>query len=164
MAKKSIVLFSGGWESTLCLQHSMNHHSGTIPVFFNYGQQFFQQELAAATGIAAMLRAPIALEKLPALVTSGAVFSGRNLRMLLHVVDHYAPQVVYIGARAPSPMFDPYGDSNTSTLKAIGRACGVKVCTLPPLPKWMVKQLVHKELRSHVWSSENWNNLQKEKS
>lgn len=159
MAKKRIVvLFSGGWESTLCLLLAKKRNPTALiyAVYAEYGQPFLKEEFAAAQRIAEELKVGlISIEISIPQGTDSRVVSARNVRILLEAVDRYSPEEVYIGARAPCPFFDSFGDSNYSTLKSIGRSMGVRVRTLPPYPKSTIKAMVPAALHKFIYSTGN---------
>lgn len=158
MAKETVVvLLSGGWESTLCLLRAVARHGKcrVLPVHYRYGMAHEDAEFLAVSRICDALDITFAVHILPVDCTDQPVVSARNIRMLLDAVDQYAPQEVYVGARAPSPLFDVYGDSNRSTLRAVGKSMGVRVRTLAPLPKWLVRALVARPLHQFIYSTEN---------
>jgi 7-cyano-7-deazaguanine synthase len=54
---RSVVLFSGGMDSTVLLTQAVHAEEKPIAVSFDYGQRHGQRELAAAAEIAAHLDA-----------------------------------------------------------------------------------------------------------
>jgi 7-cyano-7-deazaguanine synthase len=52
---KSIVLLSGGLDSTICFREAVDSHETQLALFFDYGQIAIDKELEAASGIASRL-------------------------------------------------------------------------------------------------------------
>lgn len=147
----ALVLFSGGWESTLCLALALRAHGEECvrAVCIDYGQVYAFDELRATKAIVKAMTGGTRIlttlsTSLPSWHPGDVIIPGRNAH-LLRVALASTPGVtdVYFGSRAPARLFDKYGDSNYAWGTEMGRAFGVTMhmpCTLHP--KWLVKKRV----------------------
>jgi len=154
---KSIsVAFSGGWDSTLCAlvaRRDFPVHPITL-CYANYGQSFYEVEVAAAKSIARRLGCVFSEIEIPALSEKDGIFHRRNSSILYEILRRGA-DVIYLGSRNPTP-FDSYGDSNWFWGKAFAYAHDVDVrmpCT--GLPKTFIERCVSTRVPSSmIYSTE----------
>lgn len=157
-----IVMFSGGWESTLCALEAASsaHKRRVMLILYNYGQSYFGQEVCAASRIAQRLNLPLEVVNTTYLQkNSSGVVLRRNETLAIETTTRYPNcNRIWIGCRAPLPIFDRYGDSNKLWAIGMGRVLGVKICTPALLmPKFVVRLRVALSKRvpaELVWSSE----------
>lgn len=161
-----VVLFSGGWESTLCAikarEYAWNKSGCPLLLFYNYQQRYLREELTALAHIADTLQLRYRIvELVPGFFERrGKVVVGRN-EHFIRVSRRIAPnaQGVWFGCRAPSAMFDTYGDSNVDFAIGAGSSAGYSRvhCPAALMPKWLVRRRVKLAMTnadSVVFSSE----------
>jgi len=134
-ASDTAVLFSGGWDSLYC--YSVALRDGITPdlLFFDYGQEYVSEELAA---VSSMNLPRLVTNKLPDIASSKGIFDMRNLR-LLEFCQRAGYRRVYFGTRNLLPIFDKYKDSNWYWAKQQGRQLGIDI-RVPTtcLPKFFI--------------------------
>lgn len=154
----AVVLLSGGWDSTLCLLEALKRPRRVVPVFFDYGQPYAQQETDATTAIAHRLKIAVARVKLDSILRVGSMFVDRN-RLLIEATLGCGVSVsqVYFGCRNVLPVFDHYGDSNWWWALQLAKRLQLDIRTpCVALPKWLVKRrvLVSGVQTSEIFSTE----------
>lgn len=165
-----IVLLSGGWESALCLALASRECARTgaelFAVHFQYGQENAHLELSASRRLARRFTARLRILRARHLDTSAHVVEGRNRFFLTDAIAELRKLVgpalrldVWIGARAPLPLFDAYGDSNVvwarATVRELDRLAHPRLGAALH-PKWLVRARCAAlgVPRNEVWSSE----------
>jgi 7-cyano-7-deazaguanine synthase len=84
---KTLVLLSGGLDSTVILANLVKSHDECAAIGFNYGQGAADAELERADLIAAFYQVPFEVVALPVLPkTDDVVFAGRNLLFIAAAV------------------------------------------------------------------------------
>lgn len=158
MGTKTVVLMSGGYESTYCLLHAMRT-CRPLAVFFDYGQPYLEQEVAAVNRITDLLNVPVDGINLSHLPCRDGVFENRNAMFIEHAWLKHSPTDLWFGCRGPLPVFDRYGDSNWVFAKRMERTCSDMHIHTPAvmLPKWVIQRRVHDALgECLVYSSEGY--------
>lgn len=159
----TVVLLSGGWESTLCaFRATERYRIETIRlVFCFYGQSYRMNEFHAAKNIAHYLEWGLTVINVPDLKKDpgNPVVANRNETFIKAALDRYPDQVarIYLGSRGLLSVLDKYGDSNYQWGKRMARKYGVRVlmpCTL--MPKAVVQAAVRSRgiIDSSLFSSE----------
>ena len=160
--RTAIVLLSGGYESTACAIIAKRKHDRVHAYFYDYGQPYVKEELAAAKAIAKQLRLDrlhvICLDPIP---HKHGVFAVRNFRIIhdVQLKNRIRHCVYYFGCRAPLAMFDKYRDSNWQYARELATLFGITIRTpLIMWPKWLVKRLVNKHIDAAecIYSSEGF--------
>ena len=144
-SEMNVVLFSGGWESTLCAAIAVERH-GAKNVRLTcvlYGQRYWREERDATRRISEHLGdVPLWFIHHPPLLPlpDSRVVPNRNEQLLSAVLDatrkEYGvaePARVYIGTRGILRALDPYKDSNLQWAREMGKKYHVTVvapCTL----------------------------------
>lgn len=165
----SVVLFSGGWESTYCAARAVERHGpkSVVLVCILYGQSYWRQERDAAFAISAQLgHVPLRFYHHDALARASdtsRVVPDRNEKLLSAALHSVArdydtlPTRVYIGTRGLLRVLDPYKDSNLQWARQMSRKYGVRVlapCTLRT-KRWVRQQVLRRGIaESMVFSSE----------
>lgn len=123
MGKKysKVILFSGGWDSTLC---ALKHPEADL-LFINYGQIYFENEYNAAFSIADKLKKRLSYTEIPLKHD----IKNRNFFLILEAVRMGYDEVI-LGTRNVFPVFDKYKDSNWLSLYILSKLLRVKI-TMP---------------------------------
>lgn len=123
MGKKhsKVILFSGGWDSTLC---ALIHKDADL-LFVYYGQRYAKQEQITAELIANELNKKITW----ATKYLGHDAKDRNLNLIM-IAKNLGYDEVIVGIRNVLPIFDKYKDSNWWTLRKFGKQNNIKI-TMP---------------------------------
>lgn len=158
MTGRSVVMLSGGWESTLCLIRAHRERSDVVALFVEYGQSYVAEERRAAAKLAGLVDVPLITEVMSdAPRAARGVFPDRNLRLLQRAAS--LGSEVWFGCRGPLAAFDrTYRDSNAQWALKVARELGVTVrmpCLL--FPKWLVRHQVRSAsflMAEMVFSSE----------
>lgn len=157
-----VVMFSGGWDSTLCLIRAIKTGRTVCAVFVEYDQPYLEHERRAVARIAGRLRFELAVERIgEAVGLDGKVFERRNER-ILGIARRYVTDkrgTIWFGSRCPLPVFDEYGDSNWWWAKQRQRQLGVRVRAPATLwPKCAVRWYCERNgvRETDVFSTEGW--------
>ncbi len=133
------VLFSGGWDSAACV--IKYQHLNPDLIFFNYGQNYLNNELAAARDFALHFNLTLKVIDYPL----GHDFQRRNFHLITQA-QRLGYKTIIIGARNLIPLTDPYKDSNWWSLRCFGRLMGIRL--LNPMVG-RTKRYIVRFVRSH---------------
>lgn len=130
---RCVVLFSGGWDSTYCLELAARRkEEGITPLFFDCGQPYAEQEREAVldiTNYVQMRSRLVCVDIKPGLAMQpNGCFPARN-RILLSLAAVGRPRCIYFGSRNVLPIFDRYKDSNWWFARQMSRALEVPILT-----------------------------------
>ena len=156
---QAVVLFSGGWDSTLCLIEALDRYERVVPAFIDYGQPYLAEEQAATDAIAVRFGIidDLVEIKLPGITRIGGTFTNRNRTLLVAALSRVPAPVVYFGSRNLLPIFDKHKDSNWWWARKQARSLSRKVKTpCVGLPKWLIirRVLASGIKREEVFSTE----------
>lgn len=122
MGKKhsEVVLFSGGWDSTLC---ALKHPNAEL-LFVNYGQNYVDQELKTAQKIAEELNKKLIVVS----IYLGHDAKNRNFNLIM-IARGLGFDKIIVGVRNLFPAFDKYKDSNWWSIFKFGRDNNINIKT-----------------------------------
>lgn len=162
-----VVLFSGGWESTLCAVRATDEEEAderrwAVLAFFDYGQRFIVSERWAARRLALELSLPLRVIALPAsrFERAGPVVIDRNGIFFEEAARRFpCARTIWFGCRAPFALFDRFGDSNAQWARRKAADVGFHDVQMPALGrlKWSIRREVAERLpcaNALVFSSE----------
>lgn len=128
---KSCILFSGGWDSIAVALKIR----GIDLLFFNYGQTYYENELAACVKFSTPLSANLIVRDL---VLEHDI-ERRNFYFLMEA-KRLGYDCVYTGNRNIAPIFDKYKDSNFISIHLFAHLCNIKVKM--PIMGWGKRRIV----------------------
>lgn len=133
-----VVLFSSGWESTLCAcrarQRAKDPRRKVQLLFCDYGQSYVEQEFSAAVRITQALGLELCTTLFKDMPRHGRVVVGRNEAFFARARQLFPnADTIWFGCRAPSPLLDAYGDSNARFGFTTGARYGFKRVEMPAL-------------------------------
>lgn len=117
---KSCVLFSGGWDSAAA--YYKTKHLKPDLLFVNYGQNYYLQELQAASDFADHEHIILKLSVMPL----SHDISRRNYYLIMEAKRRGYNHII-TGNRNLIPLFDRYKDSNWFNLKLLSYLLDVKI-------------------------------------
>lgn len=132
---KSVLLFSGGWDSIAAYYASKSKNSLDL-LFVNYGQLYLDHELESARKFAHHVGKPLSVLDVPNMEHDN---ERRNF-LLLAEAKKLKYQKVVTGSRNLLPWFDRYRDSNYLYLKIQAHLLNMEV-ELPVL-LWRKQKIV----------------------
>ena len=150
MDYKTLVLFSGGWESVYCLIKAIKKYGNknVLAVYFHYGAEHQIKEVIAAQIITDRFNVKMNIKRINTLSNKDGVFKGRNTIFITEILkEHISVQRIYFGCRNILSVTDRYGDSNYEYGKVLGKALDITIimpCIM--LPKWYEVKYVNKYL------------------
>jgi len=109
MLKNSIVLLSGGIDSTACIHYYLTQGFNTNAVFIDYGQITFEKELESAKKIAAhyKINLDIIILRNSTKFSQGEI-KGRNAFLIFSVLLNYPnfQGILSLGIHSGTPYYD----------------------------------------------------------
>lgn len=126
-----VVLFSGGWDSTLC---ALMYPKADL-VFFDYGQTYEAIEFSTANKIANELNRRFKFKS----IHLGHDAKNRNFKLIMALHNEGYEKII-IGSRNLLPIFDKYKDSNWLSLKMFSWLLRIKI--IMPITGYTKKRIV----------------------